>query len=153
MILGMTRIGLLRSWGRRFPIWLQAPLKRLVIAAEGLWSSAVASIPVDIQPIDIATKITLAEPTRRGPFISHAEHVFGVERAGSLHPTARLFVRERADGTFGKLVLGPGTYLGTEVEIAALGRISIGRDTSIQNYCVIHGDVSLALIVSSGHSL
>ena len=142
MISGLTRIDFLRSWGRRFPNWVQVPLKKLAIAAERMLSSAPASI-TDTQPTNADAQSALAGMVRHGPFLSHAEHIFGIEAASSLHPTARIFVRQRADGTFGKVFLGPRAYLGSEVEIAALGKISIGEDTSIQNYCIIHGDVSV----------
>lgn len=78
-----------------------------------------------------------------GPFISPGAEIVGLETVASIHPTARLFVRERNDGALAEMRLGEGVYLGKEVELLALNNLTIGADTSIQDYCVFHGDISI----------
>ncbi len=78
-----------------------------------------------------------------GPFISPGAQIIGLETVASIHPTARLFVRERNDGALAEMRLGEGVYLGKEVELLALNHLTIGADTSVQDYCVFHGDISI----------
>jgi acetyltransferase-like isoleucine patch superfamily enzyme len=85
-----------------------------------------------------------------GPLVSHPDRVIGISGANSIHGTARLVIRERAGGVLGKITLGPAVYLGKEVELAAFGEISIGRETSIQNYGTIHGDVEIGAFCMFG---
>jgi len=79
-----------------------------------------------------------------GPFLSHPDRIEGLGRA-SVDPTARLFVRAMSPEATGKIILGNGAYLGRQVELMApeFGLLSIGDDTSIQDFCVIHGHVSI----------
>jgi acetyltransferase-like isoleucine patch superfamily enzyme len=80
----------------------------------------------------------------RGPFLSHPERVHGLDGA-SVDRTARLFIRVRSEESTGYISLGQGAWLGRNVELAAseFGCISVGEDTSIQDFCGIYGDVAI----------
>jgi acetyltransferase-like isoleucine patch superfamily enzyme len=78
-----------------------------------------------------------------GPTIPNPARVKGLNHAGSVHPTAGLFVRSHRSGEMGSIDLGRNVYLGPDVELAAWGDITIGDETSIQKGCIIHGDVRI----------
>lgn len=75
-----------------------------------------------------------------GPLLSPPHRILG--HAGAvLAPTARLYAR----GDRSHVVLGRGVYLGRNVELATAldGDLFVGRDTSIQDNCVLQGDVTI----------
>jgi acetyltransferase-like isoleucine patch superfamily enzyme len=80
----------------------------------------------------------------RGPLFSHPNRVEGAEHA-TIDPTARIFVRAVSAEATGRIALGKGCYLGRHVELAApeFGVLSIDEDTSIQDFCIIHGHVRI----------
>jgi acetyltransferase-like isoleucine patch superfamily enzyme len=82
--------------------------------------------------------------TSGGPYLSHPDRIFGVGQA-VIDPTARIVVRGDASGSTGRIMFGQGVYLGRHVELAApaCGQLSIGEETSVQDFCVIHGDVAI----------
>src|ERR1700712_1453465 len=59
-----------------------------------------------------------------------------------VHPSARLTV-DGDTASRERITLGPGVYLGSQVEMVALagGNVMIGEDTSIQSGCLVGGDV------------
>jgi acetyltransferase-like isoleucine patch superfamily enzyme len=130
------------------PESLKVPLRALRSlfreAGSGQKPDSSAPPPTVIAPPE---QITAAD---HGPPVSHSERVIGMSGVRSIHPTARLVVRERPGGSLGKITFGPDVYVGKEVELAALGEISIGRDTSIQNYGIIHGDVEIGAFCMFG---
>jgi acetyltransferase-like isoleucine patch superfamily enzyme len=134
-------LGAARPIVRRLPNWIRMPLRTLAIQDGSAQTAMATEVPAATQTEPQIEQLIDRLP--KGPFVSHPDHIFGLDKASSIHPTARLFVRERAEDKIGKISLGAGVYLGTEVELAALNVISIGDDTSIQNYCTIHGDVSI----------
>lgn len=77
------------------------------------------------------------------PVLSPADRVLGLQTA-VIAPSVRLYVRRRFDG-YGYIILGHQSYLGRNVELATTpgGTISVGRDTSIQDNCVLHGEISI----------
>lgn len=75
-----------------------------------------------------------------GPLLSPPHRILG--HAGAvLAPTSRLYAR----GDRGHVVLGNGVYLGRNVELATAlgGDLFVGRDTSIQDNCVLQGDLTI----------
>ena len=131
---------------RHLPEQVKAPLRALrsLVREAGSGRGLAASPPTVAQP---PQQISAPNP---GPLVSHPEQVIGISGANSIHGTARLVVRERAGGLLGKITFEPNVYLGKEVELAALGEISIGRETSIQNYGTIHGDVEIGAFCMFG---
>jgi acetyltransferase-like isoleucine patch superfamily enzyme len=75
-------------------------------------------------------------------FVSHPNRVYGLDRAQSVHPTAAFHIHENmpVGNPLGQISLGPGSYIGKEVEFATCNFIIIGKDTSIQDYCRVSGD-------------
>jgi acetyltransferase-like isoleucine patch superfamily enzyme len=75
------------------------------------------------------------------PILSPPDRIIGVEQARMML-TVRLYARED-NGRLGHVVLGPGVYLGRNVELATAlgGDLVVGRTSSIQDNCVFHGDV------------
>lgn len=81
----------------------------------------------------------------KGPTVLRPERIHGLPSLGSLHPTAHLSVWPESDQSTAKLTLGPGVYVGKDVEIAAFGpgTIEIGAETSFQDRCQIYGDIHI----------
>lgn len=79
------------------------------------------------------------------PFMSHPGRVDGLADAYSVHPTARLTVADGATSSLSRITLGRGAYVGRRVELTAAqgGSITIGDDTSLQDACLISGDVHI----------
>lgn len=76
--------------------------------------------------------------------LSPASRIIGIDQA-TYAPTARLYVRKNAAGSFGHMLLGLGVYIGRNVELATAlgGDMQIGEGSSIQDNCVFHGDISI----------
>lgn len=80
-----------------------------------------------------------------GPLLSPSSCIFGTELAYSIHPTSRFVVHAKS-GTQeipGFITIGRGVYIGKEVELSTYGRLSIGRETSIQDHCILSGDIQV----------
>lgn len=78
------------------------------------------------------------------PHVPNPDRVMGLASA-RVDPTARIIVDAgRADAP-GRIVLGGDVYLGRFAEIAttADGLLTIGEDTSIQDYAVMIGDIRI----------
>jgi acetyltransferase-like isoleucine patch superfamily enzyme len=72
-----------------------------------------------------------------------SERVHGRDRA-FVDPTARLLV-EPNSASMGHICLGKGTRIFRHAEVTAYGggSIEIGDDTSLQDFCVVYGDVRI----------
>ena len=81
----------------------------------------------------------------RAPYVPNPQRVFGLTQNVSIDATARLIVDAGSPDAKGRIVLGRGVYLGRFVEVATTdeGQLTIGDDTSIQDYSVIIGDVTI----------
>jgi acetyltransferase-like isoleucine patch superfamily enzyme len=79
------------------------------------------------------------------PHVSHPDRVFGLATTLSTHPTARFQIHTKpsAENLTGTISIGRNVYFGKEVELATVNSISIGEETSFQNYCIVSGDVSI----------
>src|SRR5262245_25413885 len=79
-----------------------------------------------------------------GPFLSHPDRIDGLHHA-TIQPTARIYVSANVPNSTSRVQLGRGVYLGRHVELAAprYGVLSLGDDTSVQDFCTFHGDVSV----------
>jgi acetyltransferase-like isoleucine patch superfamily enzyme len=79
------------------------------------------------------------------PLMSHPERVDGLSDAYSVHPTARLTIADASTSSPSRIALGRGAYVGRHVELTAAqgGSIVIGDDTSLQDECLISGDVRI----------
>src|SRR5258708_14468887 len=97
-----------------------------------------------------------------GPFISHADRVFGLDHLFSIDPSARLTVLDVDAGSRSTIRLGRGVYIGRQVELAAAGggSVHVDDDTSIQDASMIFGHVIIGahclfgkyvFIASRGH--
>jgi acetyltransferase-like isoleucine patch superfamily enzyme len=77
------------------------------------------------------------------PLISHPDLVSGIGGA-SINPTARLYVFPESvvSTSSNHISLGNGVYIGRHAELNAdRGSIEIDHDSSIQDFCVLYGDV------------
>ena len=79
------------------------------------------------------------------PHVSHPDRVFGLAAAHSTHPTARFQIHAKPStgNPTGTISIGRNVYFGKEVELATVNSISVGEETSFQNYCVVSGDVRI----------
>ena len=100
-------------------------------------------LPESVKPVARRVRNAVLGESAR-PYISHPEHVSGLLDV-ALSPTARLVIRTVDGKTDGAIALGKGVYIGRNVELAAPadGTLTIGRDTSIQDGCIVHGHVSI----------
>lgn len=80
-----------------------------------------------------------------GPYVPNPVRVVGLTPDLSIQPTARLIVDPGPPTAAGRIVLGRDVRLGRFVELATTeeGLLTIGDDTSIQDYSVIIGDVRI----------
>lgn len=80
-----------------------------------------------------------------GPYVPNPDRIVGLTSDLSIQSTARLIVEPGPSAAGGRIVLGRGIYLGRFVEVATgeEGLLTIGDDTSIQDYSVIIGDVRI----------
>ncbi len=80
----------------------------------------------------------------RLPVMNRPDQVEGIEHA-IVRTTAKLSVDDPQNGGPARIILGAGAYIGERVELAALkgGSIRIGNDTSLQNDCLVGGDVRI----------
>lgn len=79
-----------------------------------------------------------------GPFVPNPSRVDGLASA-RIDRSARIIVDGGRPEARGRIVLGEGVYLGRFAEIATTedGLLTIGADTSIQDYAVMIGDVRI----------
>lgn len=72
----------------------------------------------------------------------------GYGQGASIGSDARILL---AEGSL--LELGSGSYVGRQVEIAPGGQISLGRSVSVQDRCVILGDVSIGAYTTLAYNI
>jgi acetyltransferase-like isoleucine patch superfamily enzyme len=88
----------------------------------------------------IAVALDSGPPAMNAPML-----VSGLDRAGSVHPSARLTVADPGTDDAERITLGRGVYIGRRVELtaAARGAIRIDDDTSLQDGCIVSGGAAI----------